>query len=49
MTYHQAFDRLGNQARADAHNPRSARLHHAIQATAWTVATVCACALIWMR
>lgn len=48
MTYHQAFNRLGEPVQ----KPRSQatrRVHHTIQAAAWTVATVCACLLIWMR
>lgn len=49
MTYHQAFNRLGETVQPQQPRPSTIRMHHRIQAAAWTVATVCAAALIWIR
>lgn len=45
MTYHQGFDRLGNQVPP----PKPDRQHRLIQIGAWTTAAACLGILIWAR
>lgn len=45
MTYHQAFDRLGNQLPP----PKPDWQNKLIQRAAWTTAVICLAILTWWR